>query len=300
MSRVAWVNGRYAPIGEPRIGVEDRGYQFADAVYEVWGVRAGALMDEAGHYARLRRSLGELSISLRMTDAALRVVLVEVARRNRVRDGLVYLQISRGEAPRDHAFPVPAVAPVAVVTAKRVSRAAQEARAGLGVAVTTTPDIRWGRCDIKTVGLLPNVLAKQAAREAGAFEAWFVDDAGFVTEGTASNAWIVDGGGVLRTQPLSRRILHGVTRATLMRLAQERQMRVEEAPFTVAEAKAAREAFISSATNPAQPVVRIDGATIGDGKPGPVAQALRAAYFGAATGWPGSRFRALPLRGPER
>jgi len=281
MSRIAYVNGCYAPIKDARICVEDRGFQFADAIYEVWGVREGALLDEQGHFRRLRRSLGELSIPWRMSDAALRVVICEVARRNRVRDGLVYLQISRGVAPRDHAFPRPPIAPTLVVTAKSMNRSLIARRAQDGVAVVSAPDIRWRRCDIKTVGLLPNVLAKEAARQAGAFEAWFVDDEGFVTEGTSSNAWIVDAEGVLRTQPLSNRILHGVTRAALMALALERQIRIEERPFTLAEARSAREAFISSATNPAQAVVRIDGTEIGDGRPGPVAKALRDAYFGA-------------------
>jgi D-alanine transaminase len=282
MSRVAYVNGAYAPLSRAGVSVEDRGFQFADAVYEVWSVRDGRLLDQPGHYTRLRRSLSELRIAEPMSDAALGAVLRETVRRNRVRDGIVYLQISRGAAPRDHAFPPASTLPTMVVVAKPVSRKMLEARAESGVSVITLPDNRWGRCDLKTVGLLPNVLAKQAAREAGAFEAWFVDEDGFVTEGTASNAWIVDAQGRLRTRDLSNRILHGVTRATLIERARERQIPVLEQAFTVAEAKAAREAFITSASNIAIPVLSIDGATIGEGRPGPVSRALRDAYFGAA------------------
>jgi D-alanine transaminase len=282
MSRVAYVNGAYAPLSHAAVSVEDRGFQFADAVYEVWSVRDGRMLDEAGHYARLKRSLLELRIAVPMPETALRAVLKETVRRNRVRDGIVYLQISRGAAPRDHPFPPPSTLPTMVVVAKSVSRKMLEERAATGVSVITLPDNRWARCDLKTVGLLPNVLAKQAARETGAFEAWFVDENGFVTEGTASNAWIIDAQGRLRTRDLSNRILHGVTRATLLECARERQIPVLEQAFTIAEAEAAREAFITSASNIAIPVVSIDGATIGEGRPGPVARALRDAYYGAA------------------
>jgi D-alanine transaminase len=277
---IAYVNGAYAPLASAGVHIEDRGFQFGDAVYEVWGVRDGKLYDTDGHLARLRRSLGALRIAAPMSDAALMIVVRETQRRNHVRDGLIYLQISRGAASRDHAFPSADVKPTVVVTARPMARAALDARASAGVRVITAPDIRWDRCDIKTVNLLPNVLAKQQAREAGALEAWFVDNDGAVTEGTSSNAWIVDAAGRIRTRQLSNHILHGVTRAALLRFAAERQMKVLEEPFSVAEAKAAREAFISSATNPAVPVISIDGVTIGDGRPGPIAQALRAAYFG--------------------
>lgn len=279
---IAYVNGAYVPLAEAGVHVEDRGFQFGDAIYEVWGVRKGRLFDIEGHLARLTRSLDALRIRAPMSDAALMIVVRETQRRNRVRDGLVYLQISRGCAPRDHAFPPASVRPTVVVTAKTLDPEAMDARAGVGVSVISAPDIRWSRCDIKSVNLLPNVLAKQRAREAGAFETWFVDDAGAVTEGTSSNAWIVDSEGRIRTAALSHHILHGVTRAVLLRHAAERQMRFVEAPFTIAEAQNAREAFISSATNPAVPVITIDGVQVGDGRPGPVARALRAAYFGAA------------------
>ena len=281
MARTAYVDGRYRPLAEAGVSVEDRGFQFADAIYEVWAVRGGRLLDMDGHLARLKRSLGEIRVRAPMTDAALVAVLEETRRRNRVRDGIVYLQISRGAAPRDHAFPSPEVKPTLVITAKPLDRRAFEARAEAGVKIITLPDERWARCDIKTVSLLPNVLAKQKAREAGAFEAWLVDDEGFVTEGTSSNAWIVDAQGRLRTRDLSNAILHGVTRAAVKKLAEERQMIVLEQAFTLAEARDAKEAFLTSAANAVMPIVAIDGASIGKGKPGAIARVLRAVYFGA-------------------
>lgn len=281
MSRCAYVNGAYVALDEPAVGIEDRGFQFADGVYEVWSLHRGQMLDMDAHIARLERSLGELRIDVPMTSAALLAVLHETVRRNRIRDGLVYLQITRGAAPRDHGFPKDA-APTVVVTVRRIDHAALARRARDGVRVITTPDIRWGRCDIKSVSLLPNVLAKQAAREADAYEAWLVDDDGFVTEGTSSTAWIVDGQGCLRTRALGNDILPSVTRAVLLSLARERQMAVEERAFTVAEVKAAKEAFMSSASAVATSIVAVDGVPIGSGKPGPVALALREAYFAGA------------------
>ena len=281
MPRVAYVNGLYVPHAEAAVHVEDRGYQFADAVYEVWSVMGGKLADAAGHFTRLRRSLAELSIAEPMSEAALRVVLREVIRRNGVREGLVYLQVSRGVARRDHVFPKD-VAPAVVVTARRVDRAAQDASAAKGIGVITTPETRWGRCDIKTVGLLPNLLAKQAAKDAGATEAWFVDADGNVTEASSANAWIVDADGVLRTRETTANILRGITRTTLLEVLRTENLKVEERPFTVAEALGAREAFVSGAGGLIQPVARIDGKPIGDGRPGPVATRLRAAYIETA------------------
>lgn len=284
MSRIAYVNGRYVPHARASVHVEDRGYQFADGVYEVWSVFDGRLADSEGHFARLARSLGELSIAEPMPRTALQQVLDEVVRRNGVRDGLVYLQVTRGVAPRDHAFPRPKVKPALVVTAKRVDLAAAQRRAEAGVAVVTTPETRWARCDIKTVGLLPNVLAKQAARSAGAYEAWFMDRDGFVTEGASTNAWIVTGEGALVTRDTGANILRGVTRAAVAELAAELQLRVEERPFTVEEAKGAREAFITAATAFVTPVTAIDGAPVGEGTSGPVALRLRDLYLTRARG----------------
>ena len=283
MGRVAYVNGRFAPHAEARVHIEDRGYQLADGVYEVWAVFGGRLADAEGHYTRLERSLGELRIDMPMSRKALALVLRETVRRNRVSDGLVYLQVTRGVAPRDHAFPGRPVRPSMVVTAKSVDMAAAEAKAGKGIGVITTPETRWARCDIKTIALLPNVLAKQAARERGAGEAWFVDELGLVTEGASSNAWIVDAEGVLRTRDLNANILRGVTRKSLMELIAREGLQVSERPFSVEEARQAREAFITGAGSLVTPVVSIDGALLGDGRPGPVALRLRASYLSEAS-----------------
>lgn len=278
MSRIAYINGRYRPIAQATVPVEDRGYQFADGVYEVCEVGGGRLVDERRHMARLARSLGELRIALPMSLAALSLVMHETVRRNRVSDGIVYVQVTRGVARRDFPFPVPAAKPSVVVLARSSDRTRLEAMAREGIAVVTMPDIRWGRVDIKSIALLPNVLAKQAAREAGAWEAWLVDEAGRVTEGASSNAWIVSAEGTLITRPLGTDILPGITRAVVIDVAGAHGMALAERPFTVAEAHAAREAFITSASQIVLPVTRIDGRPVGDGKPGPIAAALRRAY----------------------
>jgi D-alanine transaminase len=279
VSRIAYVNGRFVPKADAMVHIEDRGYQLADAVYEVWALFDGKLADPEGHFARLERSLAELSIDMPMSRAALTTVLREAVRRNRIREGLVYLQVSRGVAKRDHAFPTEPVPPSVVITVSRVDRAATEARAAKGVGVVTVAENRWGRCDIKTVGLLPNALAKQKAREAGAVEAWFVDELGLVTEGASSNAWILDGDGVLRTRDTQANILRGVTRLTLMDVAREAGLKVEERPFTPDEARGAKEAFITGAGSLVLPVVSVDGKPVGDGVVGPVAMKLRRLYI---------------------
>ena len=278
MSRVAYVNGTYRPHGQAVVHIEDRGFQFADGVYEVWGVFDGRLADFDGHMTRLHRSLTELRIAIPMTSAALKRVLDETIRRNRVRNGIVYLQVTRGTAPRDHAFPKE-VAPSVVVTAKTIDPAKGEALAAKGAAGVTQPDIRWGRCDIKTVGLLANVLAKQAARERGAYECLLVDEMGLITEGSSTNAWIVDEDGKLRTRDAQANILRGVTRTKLLEIIAEQGLELDERPFSVDEAKAARELFVTAASTFVMPLVSLDGAKIGDGSPGPVATRLRAAYL---------------------
>jgi D-alanine transaminase len=282
MGRVAYVNGRFVPHGEAMVHIEDRGYQLADAVYEVWAVFGGRLGDAEGHFARLERSLSELSIPMPMSRTALTLVLKEALRRNRVSEGLIYLQVSRGVAPRQHAFPGHALRPSVVMTVSRTDRAADEARAAKGVAVITAPESRWARCDIKTVGLLPNSLAKQKAREAGAMEAWFVDELGFVTEGASSNAWILDEEGRLRTRDTNANILRGITRHTLLDVIRREGLPVDERPFTPAEAMAAKEAFITGAGTLVLPVVAVDGKPVGDGKVGPVASRLRRLYIDEA------------------
>jgi D-alanine transaminase len=275
MSRIAYVNGRYLPMRDAKVHVEDRGYQFADAVYEVCEVRGGRLVDERRHLERLNRSLGELRIRTPMSAAALGVILREVVARNRVGNGLVYLQISRGVARRDHAFPSPQPEPVMVVTARATNMRLNDALTENGIAVVSVPDNRWGRVDIKSVGLLPNVLARQAAIDKGARDAWFVDAAGAVTEASSANAWIVTNEGKLITRHADHAILRGITRSVVLDEVKEQNIAVEERAFTLQEAYAAREAFITSATQIVMPVVQIDGRVIGDGKPGPVAAALR-------------------------
>jgi D-alanine transaminase len=282
MTRIAYVNGAYLPMSAAGVSIEDRGFQFADAIYEVVGLRDGVLLDRNGHLTRLTRSLAALQIASPMARGALLVILNEIIRRNRLRNGYVYIQISRGAAPRDHLFPSPAIAPpTIIVSATRLDRESLNRRGREGVRVVSMPDERWARCDIKSVNLLANVFAKEAAREAGAQEAWFVDEAGRVREGAASNAWIVDAEGRLRTAPLSPHILAGVTRETLIALARERQISVAEEAFTPEEALLAQEAFISSASNGPVPVIALNGKAIGAGAPGPVTLALRGAYFGA-------------------
>jgi D-alanine transaminase len=277
MSRIAYVNGRYLPHREAAVSIEDRGYQFADGVYEVIPVLAGRLIDEGLHLDRLARSLAEVRIASPMSRAALGAVLREVAWRNRVRDGMVYLQVTRGVARREHPFPAPRVPPALVVTARRGARV-PDAPDGWGIAAITWPDERWARCDIKTIGLLPNVLARQAAREQGAYEAVLVDGAGNVTEGAAANIWIVDDAGVLRTRALDPAILPGCTRAALIGLLQKEDIGFEERGFSLAELRAAREAFLTSATSFVRPVLRLDGAPIGDGEVGPVTRRLFALF----------------------
>jgi len=279
MSRVAYVNGRYLPFREAKVHVEDRGYQFADGVYEVCEVRGGRLIDERRHIARLQRSLGELRIPMPMSVKALGVVLRETVARNRIGYGLVYLQITRGVARRDHPFPSPSVAPSMVVTARPLNLKRNEALASTGIAVISVPDNRWGRVDIKTVGLLPNVLARQSAIDQGARDAWFVDKDGVVTEASFANAWIVTADGALVTRHADHAILRGITRTVVLDAVKGQGLAIEERAFTLQEAFAAREAFITSATQLVLPVVKIDGRTVGDGKPGPIASALRRAFY---------------------
>lgn len=279
MSRIAYVNGAYVRHADAAVHIEDRGYQFADAVYEVWSVFGGQLADLAGHLNRLERSLRELHIAMPMPRAALVVVLNEVIRRNRIGEGLVYLQVSRGVAPRDHFFPTEVVKPALVITAKPVDRQAAEVKARKGIRVISAPDNRWGRCDIKTVGLLPNVLAKQAAREAGASDVIFVDAEGFVTEGGSANVYIVTAEGEVKTRSLRANILPGVTRISLLDILRAEGVDVSEGAFTLEDAKRAKEAFLSAASTFVMPIVQIDDSLIGDGVPGELSLRLREAYI---------------------
>jgi D-alanine transaminase len=276
MARYAYVNGRYVDHRQASVHIEDRGYQLADGVYEVVGVRDGKLIDEKPHLDRLDRSLKELRIAQPVSRRTLGFIIRELIRRNRLRDGLVYMQVTRGVARRDHAFPTTPIKPSLVLTTKNTRHLGVDV--GPGIAVKSQRDIRWGRCDIKTVALLPNVLAKQTARENGASEAWLVDAAGCVTEGASTNAWIVTKEGELVTRQTDNGILAGITRGTLKSIADTLQLRLVERPFSLSEAKQAREAFITSATSFVTPVIRIDGEPVGDGKPGPTARRLREEY----------------------
>jgi D-alanine transaminase len=278
LSRFAYVNGRYVPHRAAQVHVEDRGYQFADGVYEVCEIRGGRLVDERRHMDRLERSLKELRIAMPMPRNALGMVFRETVARNRVRDGILYLQVTRGVARRDHAFPPPGTLPSVVVTAKNYDLDKLEQGASEGIGVISVPENRWPRVDIKSVSLLPNVLAKQAAREQGAKEAWFVDADKFVTEGSSSNAWIVTRDGAVVTRPAEFGILRGITRTVVLEVLADHGLKLEERPFTIDEAYAAREAFVTSATQFVMPVVRIDGRPIGNGAPGLIASALRRDY----------------------
>lgn len=278
MSRIAYVNGQYLPHRQASVHIEDRGYQFADGVYEVCEIVNGHLVDEKRHMKRLARSLDELQIAHPMSDLALGVILREVVVRNKVQNGSVYLQVTRGVAPRNHFFPAANTAPSVVVTARNASVEKSAALAEQGVSVISVPDNRWARVDIKSVSLLPNVLAKQAAREQGAYEAWFVDEAGYVTEGSSTNAWIVTKDGTIVTRPANEGILRGITRTIVLELAEREGMTLEERPFTIKEAQEAREAFITAATTLVMPVVNVDDITVANGTPGHIATTLRSLF----------------------
>ncbi|MGH6849864.1 MAG: D-amino-acid transaminase [Methylocella sp.] len=282
MSRIAYVNGQYVLHRDAMVHIEDRGYQFADGVYEVCEIFRGALIDERRHLERLAYSLAELQIAAPLREGALKVVVREVMARNTVDNGFVYVQVTRGVAPRDHVFPQKPARPSLVVTARQVDPEKSEINARKGISVITTPDLRWKRVDIKTICLLPNVLARQLASESGAYEAWLVDSLGMVTEGAASNAWIISKAGVVVTRQLDHSILRGITRTTLIEIVAAEGLKLEERKFSLEEVFAAREAFITGATALIMPVVRIDGRAISAGIPGPVASKLRAIFHATA------------------
>jgi D-alanine transaminase len=286
MARIAYVNGRYRPLAEQAIAIEDRGYQFADGLYEVIKVLGGQPRDLERHLDRLERSLAALEIRPPMTRAALKSVLAETLRRNRLPTALVYLQVTRGSAPRNHVFPNDA-RPTLVVTVRKPSFPGARERAE-GVGVITLPDLRWGRCDIKSISLLPNVLARQQAAAAGRREAWLIDQGGNVTEGSASNAYIVDQDGRLVTHPLCEKILGGVTRSVLLELARADGIPVVERPFSLAEARTAREAALSSTSSLLLPVTAIDDRTVGNGHPGTVVRRLMTLYDAHCSRRPGT------------
>ncbi|HEX3973312.1 MAG TPA: D-amino-acid transaminase [Stellaceae bacterium] len=276
MSRIAYVNGRYVAHRDAQVHIEDRGYQFADGCYEVVAMQNGVFIDAGLHLKRLRRSLAALRIDLAVNDAVLTVIMTEIARRNLVREGYVYMQITRGVASRDFAFPGKR-RPSLVMTARSKLLIDPKLLAG-GIKVITIPDQRWARPDIKSVSLLPNALGKEQAKQAGAYEAWQVDRDGNVTEGTSSNAWIVTKAGEVVTRQADQGILNGVTRLGLLRVIASSGLKFVERAFSVAEAKQAAEALLTSSTNFVVPVVRIDDTPVGDGKPGALAKKLAASY----------------------
>lgn len=282
MGRIAYVNGQYVSHRDAKVHIEDRGYQFADGVYEVCEVFCGALIDERRHMERLARSLSELRIEAPLGQGALAVILREIRARNKVANGYIYIQVTRGVAPRDHAFPPKSVRASLIVTARQVDPEKAAMTARKGVSVVTTPDLRWKRVDIKSISLLPNVLARQAAKESGSYEAWFVDPEGMIVEGAASNAWIIDRSGTIITRQLDQSVLRGITRTTLIDIIAAEGLRLEERNFSLEEAFAAQEAFITGATTLVMPVVAIDGRNIGSGAPGPLAKKLRAIFHDTA------------------
>ena len=279
MTRTVYVNGTYLPEHEATVSIFDRGFLMADAVYEVTSVLDGKLIDFAGHVARLERSLGELDMANPVTAEELLAIHRELLVRNALVDGMIYLQVTRGSAgDRDFTFPDPAKVPSTIVLFTQSKPGlADNPVAKTGLKVISVPDIRWGRRDIKTVQLLYPSMGKMMAHKAGCDDAWLVED-GFVTEGTSNNAYIVRNGAIV-TRNLSSDILHGITRAAVLRFAREAQMSVEERPFTVEEVRDADEAFVTSASAFVLPVVEIDGAGIGTGAPGPVARRLREIYL---------------------
>ncbi|MGO1119248.1 D-amino-acid transaminase [Rhodovibrionaceae bacterium A322] len=279
MSRTVFVNGEFLPEEEAKISVFDRGFLFADGVYEVSSVLEGKLVDNQGHMARLRRSLKELNMDSPASDEEILAIQRELIKRNDLNEGMVYLQVTRGAADRDFLYPEGAMPSLVLFT--QAANVIESPKAKKGLSVVTQPDVRWGRRDIKTVALLAASMAKMAAKAEGADDAWLEED-GFITEGTSNNAYIVTQDGTIVTRQLSNDILHGITRKAVLRLAQEAQIKVEERPFTAEEASNAKEAFITSASSFVTPVVKFNGTVIGDGTPGPMAKRLRELYISEA------------------
>ena len=279
MSRIVYVNGQFVPESEAHVSIFDRGFLFGDGVYEVSAVLGRGLVDNAAHLARLERSLGELGMDSPASPEEIVRAQKELVTRNDLDEGIVYLQITRGPADRDFAYPAEPTPTLVMFTQKKAL--VDSPIATRGITVITVPELRWQRRDVKTVGLLAASMAKQAALDAGADDAWMVEDE-FVTEGSSNNAYIVTGGGAVVTRHLGNEILHGITRDAVLRLSREHQIAVEERPFTVEEAKRAAEAFITSASSFVIPVIGIDGETIGDGKPGPITKRLREIYIESA------------------
>ncbi|MGC6475443.1 MAG: D-amino-acid transaminase [Parvibaculales bacterium] len=281
MAQIAYIDGHYLPLSHAGVNVEDRGYQFSDGVYEVFALRHGKLVDEEAHLDRLEKSLYELNIVSVMSRPALKLVIRETIRKNNLAHahgfGVVYLQITRGVAPRNHIYP-DNMRPILVITVRSQNPRDIEKIRENGIEVISHPDLRWARCDIKSISLLPNILARQQAKKAQAQEAWLVDEQGFVTEGAATNAWIVTQQDVLLTRQAEDNILPGITRAVLMDTLSELGLSIETRAFTIEEAQQAKEAFSTASTMTIFPVVRIDGKPVQNGKPGALSLQLFDAY----------------------
>lgn len=277
MARIVYVNGEYVPEDEAKISIFDRAFLFADAIYEVTAILDGKLVDYDAHMERLHRSLNELDMAQPATDAEIREMHEQLMERNNLTNGLIYMQITRGVAERDFAYPE-ADAPQTMIAFTQEKDLAGSTQARTGIKIITIPDIRWQRRDIKSTGMLAQAMGKQAAKAAGVSDAWMVED-GYVTEGTSNTAFIVVDGNKLITRPLSNAVLPGITRRTILKLAATGAISVEERPFTVDEAKSADEAFLTSASSFVMPVVEIDGDMIGGGQPGPVTRKLREVYL---------------------
>ena len=276
MSRIVYVNGEFVPEEDAKVSIFDRGFLFADAVYEVSAVVDGKLIDNAGHLARLQRSLSELKMPAPCSNEEIEAAQLELLKRNNLTEGVIYLQVSRGAADRDFNFPKDPKPTLIMFT--QVKQLVDNPGAKNGISVITVPDIRWQRRDIKTVALLAASMAKQAATEAGAGDAWLVED-GYVTEGSSNNAFIVTEDGTIVTRQLGTEILHGITRKAVMALAKQENLKIEERAFTPDEAYEAREAFSTSASGFVTPVVKIDDHILGNGVPGPIAEKLRGLYL---------------------
>ena len=277
MTRIAYVDGAYLPFDQAGVHIEDRGYQFADGIYEVFALIDGQMLDVDAHLKRLELSLEKINLASPVSYSALLVILNETIRANNIRDGLVYMQITRGRAARNHAYPAVSQ-PVLRVTVRPINETHRRHVAETGIKVISTEDQRWKRCDIKSISLLPNVMAKQAAVEAGAQEAWMIDGEGFVTEGASTTAWIVDESGKLRTRPLANDILDGITRQMLLSLIDELQLELDETPFTIDEAYSSNEAFSTASSLIVMPIIEIDGHKVGNGKPGQITTQLLQNY----------------------
>jgi len=278
MARISYVNGRYIPHAKAFVHIEDRGFQFADGIYEVIAMMNGVLIDANLHIERLQRSLKEISIKMPVSPSTMLYIIEELRRRNNnIKKCSVYIQVTRGVSPRAHSFPAKSLKPTLIITLNKISIPSEQEYEN-GISVITLPDIRWGRCDIKSISLLPNILAKQKAVEAGAKEAWFFEDKNVITEGSSSNCYIIDKSGFMRTYPENENVLGGVTRKVTLSIANNQCIKVKESPFNIEELYEAKEAFATSTTIGVMAVTKVNGKKIGTGKAGLITKKLSKLY----------------------